>query len=106
VRFQTTPRFDADFKRLKAEHKRQFRERIEDFTKACDDYATSRAEGHAYTWPATLRVRPMVSASGIWEMTWNFSSPDGRATFEFVTDPQGPIVRWRRIGDHAIFRQP
>ena len=35
--------------------------------------------------PASFRVSPMVSARGVWEMTWTLSGPDGRATFEFVT---------------------
>ena len=44
-------------------------------------------------------------------MTWNFSGPDGRATWEWitVTDVKGevyPAVRWRLLGDHKIFRNP
>ena len=46
-----------------------------------------------------------------YEMTWNFSGPDGRATWEWVTviDTDGrhwPAVRWRRLGAHRIFREP
>lgn len=48
----------------------------------------------------------MTSAKGIWEMTWSFPGPDGRATFEFVTYDDGVRVRWRRIGNHTIYRQP
>src|ERR1700737_2000670 len=48
---------------------------------------------------------------GIFEMTWSFSGPDGRATWERTTvlDGEGgawPAVRWRRLGNHRIFRQP
>jgi hypothetical protein len=103
VRYQTTPRWDADWKSLKPEHKRQFRKVLPDFIAACDTYA---AASGACTWPAALRVKPMRSASGIWELTWSFASPDGRATFEFVTDDDGLLVRWRRIGDHSIYRKP
>jgi hypothetical protein len=104
VRFETTPVFDSDWKRLKPEHKRQFRDIIPDFTKACDAYA--RAEGKGYRWPAGLRVKPVKSAPGVWEMTWSFASPDGRATFEFVRGEAGMLLRWRRVGDHSVFDRP
>ena len=122
MRFETTPRFDADYKSLKLEHKRQFREVLPHFNGACDAYAEmygkgaavpptgkssgGAAGGAAYRWPAGLRVSPMKSAAGIWEMTWGFASPDGRATFEFVSDANGLLVRWRRIDDHSIYRTP
>ncbi|MBI3434009.1 MAG: tripartite tricarboxylate transporter permease, partial [Proteobacteria bacterium] len=56
-------------------------------------------------WPASLRVRRVESAPGIWEMTWSFSGPDGRATFEWVRIEGSMAVRWRRKGDHRIFRE-
>ncbi len=41
------------------------------------------------------------------EMTWSFfSSPDGRATFEFVTVDGELRCRWRRVGDHDVFKSP
>lgn len=116
MRFETTPRWDADRKDLKPEHKRQSRDAVPDFNAACDAYArghgrtqeptTEKGSRAAYRWPAALRVSPMKSASGVWEMTWSFASPNGRATFEFVQDDQGMIVRWRRTGDHSIDRKP
>ncbi|MCL5265766.1 MAG: hypothetical protein M1343_11370 [Chloroflexi bacterium] len=42
----------------------------------------------------------------IWEMTWSFSGPDGRATFELASIDGEPAIRWRRIGNHRIFREP
>lgn len=55
-------------------------------------------------------MKDVEGAPGIWEMTWSFSGPDGRATWEWATDTvEGatvPVVRWRRIGGHAIFRDP
>jgi hypothetical protein len=116
VRFETTPRWDADWKALKSEHKRQFRDVVPDFNAACDAYAQAydraqdedavKEKAPAYRWPAALRVSPMKSAAGVWEMTWSFASPDGRATFEFVSDKDGLILRWRRIGDHGIYKTP
>lgn len=106
MRFETTPQFDSDYKALKAEHKRQFRSVIGDFSHACDGYATARAASKGYRWPAGLRVKPMKSAPGVWEMTWSFASRDGRATFEFASDDAGLLLRWRRVGDHSVYTRP
>ena len=39
-------------------------------------------------------------------MTWSFSGPDGRATFEYFDVDDELAIRWRRIGGHAIFKTP
>ena len=57
-------------------------------------------------WSKRLRVKSAEGARGIWEMTWSFAGPDGRATFEWTTIDGKPGIRWRRIGDHAIYGQP
>lgn len=103
MKWRKTPQFDADWGSLPAEHRHAFREQLPKFSAACDAYVAS---GGNARWPAGLRVSPMSSAPGIWEMTWSFSGPDGRATFEFVTDEGEVFVRWRRIGSHRIYRQP
>jgi hypothetical protein len=113
LRFEVTDRFKADVKRLrkKPEHWRMFQEAVRAFSKACDAYVADSSK----PWPAELRVKPMKGAPGIWEMTWNFASPDGRATFEWikveVEDSRGrkksvPAVRWRCCGTHDVFRAP
>jgi len=48
----------------------------------------------------------MSGTEQVWEMTWSFSGPDGRATFEWVTKDGDARIRWRRIGGHEIFRKP
>ena len=48
----------------------------------------------------------MTGTDGIWEMTWSFSGPDGRATFQWVSVVGEIRIRWRRIGGHEIFRKP
>lgn len=73
------------------------------FSKACDAYGE---EGRAYTWPARFRVKQMKGREAIWEMTWSFASPDGRATFEFKREGGELRLLWRRIGYHGIFREP
>lgn len=103
MKFETTPAFDSDVRRLKPEHLAEFRTVLrERFVPACDALAADPAR----PWPASLRVKSVRSAPGILEMTWSFSSPDGRATFELVTVDGELRVRWRRIGDHGVFRNP
>ena len=103
MKFETTPAFDADYRRLKTKHGTDFKKVVRDkFVPACDAFA----EDPAVPWPASLRVKEVRSAIGVREMTWSFASPDGRATFEFVTVDGELRVRWRRVGDHDVFKSP
>lgn len=102
MRFRTTPAFDRDWKRIREEHKRVFRDRMPDFSKACDAHAADRAT----IWPANLRVSQMSGTKSIWEMTWSFAGPDGRATFELSVEDGELRCVWRRIGDHSIYKDP
>jgi hypothetical protein len=108
VRFERTDHFKADYKRLSALNRESFRQAAREFNDACDQFNETKDPS---SWPAGLRVKAVVNAPGVFEMTWSFSGPDGRATWEWsiVTDSQGrqhPAVRWRRLGDHKIFRNP
>jgi hypothetical protein len=103
VKFETTPAFDSDYRRLKAEHAAEFKKVVrEKFVPACDAYAADPAT----PWPASLRIKAVRGATGVLEMTWSFASPDGRATFEMVTADGELRVRWRRVGDHDVFKSP
>jgi hypothetical protein len=57
-------------------------------------------------WPKNLRIRDVEDAAGVWEVTWSFSGPDGRATFEYFEVDGKLGIRWRRIGGHEIFSGP
>lgn len=94
--------FKADYKRLSQSEQAAFKKTLPDFAAACDRYALDPS----VAWPATLRVKDVESAPGIWEMTWSFSGPDGRATFEWIQVAGELAVRWRRIGGHVIFKNP
>lgn len=103
MKFETTPAFDGDFRRLKREHGDTFKRVVrEKFAPACDAYAADPGAA----WPAALRVKSVRSAPGILEMTWSFASPDGRATFEMIIVEGDLRCRWRRIGDHGVFKKP
>ena len=107
MRFELTASAEADFKKLSAAEKDLFRQAARAFSVACDEMLAS---GGRERWPKSLRVRSVRAAPGVWEMTWSFSGPDGRATWEWAAVSGGgaevPAVRWRRIGSHAIFGDP
>ncbi|MDD2817421.1 MAG: hypothetical protein PHN51_01335 [Candidatus Nanopelagicales bacterium] len=103
MKFEATPRFDRDFLGLPSEHRRAFMSVVQQFHDGCVAFEASRQSS---VWPSALHVRRMVSAPRVWEMTWSFASPDSRATFEFNERDGELLVRWRRIGNHAIYQNP
>ena len=107
MRYQTTASFEADLHKLTPSERVLFRKAVRSFNDACDAMIDARG---APRWPKSLRVKDVEAAPGIWEMTWSFSGPDGRATWEWTTVTEDgeelPAIRWRRIGNHAILRDP
>lgn len=108
MKFRRLDSFKSDHKRLKTEHKKAFAAVVlTKFAPACDAWAAAMAERTSYVWPATLRVDELRQGNGVMEMTWSFASPDGRATFQFVREGQGPGAEWfcvwRRTGDHSVY---
>ena len=110
MRFIRSDSFKADYRRLSELDKELVRSAVMEFSAACDRYVSD-----ATPFPLRLRVKAVKGAPGVFEMTWSFAGPDGRATWDWadvqVVDDSGttstePAVRWRRIGDHRIFRQP
>ena len=100
MKFELTPAFKADWARLSPNEKATFRKVVTDeFHPACERW---RADAST-PWPRSLRVRNVEGAPGVWEMTWSFAGPDGRATFEWIEIDGDPAVRWRRVGGPAIF---
>lgn len=102
MRFEQTASFEADFRRLKGHEKVLFMKAVQEMNRA---YAR-RGQRALPRWPAHLRIKDVEGAPGIWEMTWSYSGPDGRATFQYVEIQGEPAIRWRRIGDHRIFEEP
>jgi hypothetical protein len=102
LKFERTRKFDASLGRLPEEHQRRFYTAVPRFHAA----AVRAAAGEASPWPASLRVKKVQGASGVWEMTWSMDNPDGRATWEWAEIGGEPAVRWRRIGTHRIFADP
>ena len=103
MKFERTPAFEGDWRRLSDEERDKFKSFVrEKFHPACE----RRAEDPSRAWPKSARVSQLTEFPGIMETTWSFSGPDGRATFEWVTVEGEPRIRWRRVGGHAIFKEP
>jgi hypothetical protein len=71
-----------------------------------NDAFAHRSSAPLLVWPAGLRINQLRDHAGIYELTWSFAGPDGRATFEYVTIAGEVAIRWRRIGGHEIFSDP
>lgn len=103
MKFETVASFDADSRRLKPEQRAVFRRVVRDkFAPACATFAADPATA----WPKSLRVKAVRASAGIFEMTWSFAQPDARATFELITVYGELRCRWRRIGNHSVFKRP
>ena len=103
MKWEEARAFQADLHRLSHAELKTFRQVVVDeFIPAAERYVANPAAA----WPKKLRVKGVKSAPGIWEMTWSFASPDGRATFEWILIDGEPAIRWRRVGGHAILRDP
>ena len=103
MKFEWTPQFDADLARLSDDERALFaRVAKEDFSPACDRHQADKT----LAWPKKLRVKHVQETASVYEMTWSFSGPDGRATFEWVVIDEDTGIRWRRIGGHSIFNNP
>ena len=94
--FQTTSRFDRDWKQLTTDSRSRF-ERV-----ISDHFVPDLAHGACR---AALRVKGVQAAVGVFEMTW---APDGRATLSYRRQQRlgEPHVIWLRIGTREIFRNP
>lgn len=88
--------FDREFTKLTRAQQEQFLQAVLHFV------ADLRA-GHGFR--KGLRVKRVQGTADVWELTW---APDGRATWQYGPEelPGQVHVIWRRIGSHAIFRQP
>lgn len=93
--FAWLARFGADFRRLSPEQQAAFLAVVAHFV---EDLSSGQFR-------KGLRVKGVKGAQGIFEMTW---ADDGRATFQY-----GPEIKqgehhiiWRRIGAHAVLREP
>lgn len=102
LKYQAASSFLADFGRLSPAERAPFLLAVREINAA---YAARGGRGLPRR-PAKLRIKRVQGATGVWEMTWSFAGPDGRATFEFVEIDGEPAIRWRRVDGHEIFQEP
>lgn len=102
MKFDVEDDFVADYRRLTSEERALFREAIRQINEAYQ----RRGDQPFPRWPASLRIKRMTDTRDIWEMTWSFSGPDGRATFALITVDDEVVLKWRRVGNHSIFDRP
>jgi hypothetical protein len=102
MKFEVLDSSRADYAPLSEAEKKRFRKVLPVFVTACDRYAANPS----VSWPASLRVKDVEGAPGVFEMTWSFAGPDGRATFEWTAIGGVLGLRWRRIGGHRILKEP
>jgi hypothetical protein len=103
LKYRSLEFFRNDFRRLPAEHQQMFLQVLREFfLPAIGAGSFSGAPG----WPKRLRIQ-QLSNTKVYSLTWNFASPDGRATFRLDKMDDGePLLVWRRIGDHGIYKNP
>ena len=103
MKYRSLESFRNDFRRLPAERQQMFSRVLREFfLPAVGAGSFSGAPPR----PTRLRIH-RLSSTEIYSLTWNFASPDGRATFHLdKTDDGEPVLVWRRIGDHAIYKNP
>lgn len=102
--FERTGAFKADWKSLSPSEREIVRAVLPAFNAAADDVAAHKFDRRR--WPKSLRVHDIENAPGIWSVTFNFVSPDIRATFEWASNAEQPTILWRRLGRHDIFNNP
>lgn len=98
MKYQRTERFVSDYKRLSPSQRELFRRAVREINETYE-----RGQTWPPSWPASLRIRQLRGAPGVWEVTWSFARPTGRATFEITRIDSEPAIKWRRIGGHEIF---
>ena len=105
MKFEATASFLSDHSKLSDSEKAKFRVAVVTLNETYTTHLESGSEDRP-KWPKSLRIRDVEGAPGIWELTWSFSGPDGRATFEYFDEGRERAIRWRRIGGHEIFKTP
>lgn len=100
MKYVRLPQFLADWQALSAGERAMVRQWLaEVFLPAIAAYELDPA---GFVWPRSLRFERLSATDGICAVTWSFSGPDGRATFEFASIAGEPHLVWRRIGRHHI----
>lgn len=103
MKYRALESFRTDFRRMPREHQRVFQDMLRQYFLPA---IAAGAFGGSPAWPRRLRIHKLANTD-IYSLTWNFASPDGRATLHLdKTEAGEPVLVWRRIGDHGIYDRP
>lgn len=91
--------FKRDFKKLKREHKRLFIEMQSVFIVELEEYLLDKK-----SISNKFRLKELRHTNNVWSMTWSFSRPAGRATFQLIEMKNELTLIWLRIGNHDIYK--
>jgi mRNA-degrading endonuclease YafQ of YafQ-DinJ toxin-antitoxin module len=91
--------FKRDFKKLKREHKKLFIELQSIFIGELEEYLLEKKSVSN-----KFRFKEMRHSNNVWSMTWSFSRPAGRATFQLAEIENELTVIWLRIGNHDVYK--
>jgi len=105
LKYSWTARFQNDYRKLGEREQALFHAAVRKVNATYRDYRRNHDLG-TLRWPTSLRVKRVTGALGVYELTWSFGRPAGRATFEFFKKGSQLGILWRRIGGHAIFKEP
>ncbi len=102
--YEMTQRFKNDLRDLTSTQKALVRKARREFVQCLKTWEDDGCVG-VPRFPKSLGVKPVHGVSGIMEFAWD---DDGRATWEIGVQqrPRKMHVIWRRIGTHAIYKQP
>ena len=103
MKYERTERFKRDYRKLPEEQREEFKRIVLGYFQPALE---GRESDPGKCWPPALRVKGVEGAPGVWEMTWSFTDPEGRATWEWIKIDGETAIRWRRVGSHAIFGEP
>lgn len=96
----------SDYKSLSDRDKSLFRDAVKEINDSYAEHLKSGSTDPRPKWPAKLRIKPVRGTDRVFEMTWSFAGPDGRATLEFFAKDGQLAIMWRRIGSHEILKNP
>ncbi len=102
--FEAHDRFWREYECLRDDQQDAFNQALREFISVLRDWERERRPGNPI-FPQRLGITAMVKQRNIKEFAW---AGDGRCTWEYGT-PQIPDkfhVIWRRIGTHAIYKDP
>lgn len=103
MKYERTDSLKRDYGNLTDAERKAFRSAVQEtFLPAL----AAREADPSRKWPTELRIKGVKGAKGVWELTWSFTDPDGRATWEWTKIEGEAAIRWRRVGSHRIFSDP